>query len=109
VIPPYVPNAPGKTEISILPADDLIAKFAFENTLTNEKGDQAKLKPGADVEVTVEADINAPEPKETSKTSIPEKTTDKKRQSQLPFRGYSRLPAKDQGLGQSPRALYSYV
>jgi len=78
VIPPYVPNAPGKTEISIPPADDLYREIRFDNTLTNEKGDKVKLKPGADVEVTVEADINAPEPKETSKTSLPEKTEDRK-------------------------------
>jgi hypothetical protein len=79
VIPPYVPDAPEKVEISIPSADDLYREIRIENTLTDERGDKVKLKPGADVEVTVEADITATEPKETSKTSLPEKTKGKKR------------------------------
>ena len=79
VIPPYVPDVPEKAEISIPNADDLYRELRIENTLTDEKGNKVKLKPGAEVEVTVEADINATEPKEPLKTNLPEKTKDKKR------------------------------
>jgi hypothetical protein len=79
VIPPYVPDVPEKAEISIPNADDLYRELRIENTLTDEKGNKVKLKPGAEVEVTVEADISATEPKESSKTRLPEKTKDKKR------------------------------
>ena len=78
MILPYVPKTPGKVESSIPSADDFYREIHIANTFTNEKGDKVKLKPGADVEVTVEAVINAPEPKETSKTSLPEKTEDRK-------------------------------
>jgi hypothetical protein len=44
-----------------------------------EKGDTVKLKPGAEVEVTIEADANATEPKETSKTILREKTENKRK------------------------------
>jgi hypothetical protein len=79
VILPYIPDAPEKAEILIPSADDLYREIRIENRLTDEKGDTVKLKPGAEVEVTVEADINATEPKEPSKTSLPEKTEAKKR------------------------------
>jgi hypothetical protein len=75
----YIPDAPEKAEISIPSADDLYRGIRIENTLTDEKGDTVKLKPGAEVEVTIEADVNATEPKETSQSSIPENTEDKKR------------------------------
>jgi uncharacterized protein YfaS (alpha-2-macroglobulin family) len=73
VIKPYLPDQPEKAEIKIPSADDLYREIRIENTLTDEKGEEVKLKPGADVDVSVEADINATEPKETSKTSLPEK------------------------------------
>jgi hypothetical protein len=79
VIPPYIRDAPEKAEISIPSADDLYREIRIENTLVDEKGGKVKLKPGAEVEVTVEADVNATEPKETSKTSLPQKTEDKQR------------------------------
>ena len=58
VILPYVPDAPEKAEILIPTAEDLYREIRIENTLPDEKGNKVKLKPGADVEVTVEADIN---------------------------------------------------
>ena len=79
VIPPPVPDVPEKAEISIPSADDLYREIRIENTLTDENGNTVKLKPGAEVEVTIEADVNATEPKETSRSSFPEKTKDKKR------------------------------
>jgi ABC-type proline/glycine betaine transport system substrate-binding protein len=78
VIPPFVRDAPEKAEISIPSADDLYREIRIANTLTDENGDTVKLKPGAEVEVTIEADVKATESKETS-TSLHEKTEDKKR------------------------------
>jgi hypothetical protein len=37
-------------------ADDLYKEIRIENTLTDEKGRPVRLKKGAEVEVTVEAD-----------------------------------------------------
>jgi hypothetical protein len=79
VIPPLVPDVPEKAEISIPSADDLYREIRIENTLTDEKGDTVRLKPGAEVKVTIEADVNATEPKDTSKTPSLEKTEDEKR------------------------------
>ena len=66
VIPPVVPEAPEKAEISIPAADDLYREIRIENTLTDDKGNEVKLKPGAEVEVTIEADPSAIEPKKDS-------------------------------------------
>ena len=51
---------PEKAQITVEGADDLYREIRIENTLTDEKGNEVKLKPGATVEVTVEA-----EPKDT--------------------------------------------
>jgi hypothetical protein len=54
------PDLPEKAEIAVEGADELYREIRIENTLTDEKGNEVKLKPGATVEVTVEA-----EPKDT--------------------------------------------
>jgi uncharacterized protein YfaS (alpha-2-macroglobulin family) len=54
------PDMPEKAEIAVEGADELYREIRIENTLTDEKGNEVKLKPGATVEVTVEA-----EPKDT--------------------------------------------
>ena len=69
---------PGRLKVQFRPQTTFYREIYIANTLTNEKGDKVKLKPGADVEVTVEAVINAPESRENSKTSLPEKTEDRK-------------------------------
>jgi hypothetical protein len=79
VIPPPVPDVPEKAEILIPSADDLYREIRIENTLTDEKGEEVKLKPGAEVDVTVEADVSATEPKKAPKTSLPGETKTKKR------------------------------
>ena len=53
---------PEKAQISLEKADDLYREIRIENTLTNEDGDEVRLKEGADVEVTVEADKDATVP-----------------------------------------------
>ena len=51
-----LPCQPEKAEISIEEADDLYREIRIENKLESEGGQPAKLKPGAKVEVTIEAD-----------------------------------------------------
>ena len=57
------PDIPEKAEIAVEGADELYKEIRIENTLTDEKGKEVKLKTGADVEVTVEAPPEATEPK----------------------------------------------
>ena len=44
-------------------ADHLYRELRIENTLTTEDGDKVRLKPGAEVEVTIEAEAEATTPK----------------------------------------------
>ncbi len=53
------PSIPEKAEISIQGADELYQEIRIENTLTDELGDELRLKKGALVEVTVEAAAGA--------------------------------------------------
>jgi anti-sigma B factor antagonist len=53
------PGIPEKAEISIQGADELYQEIRIENTLTDEHGDEVRLKEGALVEVTVEAAAGA--------------------------------------------------
>jgi anti-sigma B factor antagonist len=53
------PSVPEKAEISIQGADELYQEIRIENTLTDEHGDEVRLKKGAHVEVTVEAELGA--------------------------------------------------
>jgi hypothetical protein len=57
------PQVPEKAEISIEGADHLYREIRIENTLEDEKGKRVKLKEGAQVEVTVEADPKDTVPK----------------------------------------------
>ena len=59
--PPY-PRAPEKAQIVVEGADDLYKEIRIENTLEGEEGETVKLKEGASVDVTIEAD-----PQETVK------------------------------------------
>ncbi len=52
---PY-PQAPEKAQIVVETADHLYRELRVENRLTNEDGEPVKLKPGAEVEVTIAAD-----------------------------------------------------
>jgi hypothetical protein len=58
---------PEKAEIAVEGADELYQEIRIENTLSDNKGDEVRLKEGARVEVTVEA-----KPEET--TPKPSKT-----------------------------------
>ena len=59
VIEPVTPSEPEKVQIDIHGADDLYREIRIENVVTDDKGEQARLKPGAEVDVTVEADSSA--------------------------------------------------
>jgi hypothetical protein len=56
IITPLHPDLPEKAEIAVEGADELYREIRIENTLKDEKGNEVRLKPGAHVEVTVEAD-----------------------------------------------------
>jgi hypothetical protein len=56
IIEPPRPQDPEKAQISIDGADTLYREIRIENKLTDENGEKVRLKKGAEVEVTVEAD-----------------------------------------------------
>jgi len=56
IIESPIPNEPEKAQIAIQGADELYGEIRIENALEDENGKQVKLKPGAHVNVTVEAD-----------------------------------------------------
>jgi hypothetical protein len=57
------PQVPEKAEIAVEGADHLYREIRIENTLEDENGNQVKLKAGAQVDVTVEADSKDTVPK----------------------------------------------
>jgi hypothetical protein len=59
VIQPAVPGEPEKAQIGIEEAEDLYREIRVENVVTDENGRKAKLKPGSQVDVIVEADSDA--------------------------------------------------
>jgi hypothetical protein len=59
VLKPIVPRESEKAEISVEGADDLYREIRIENVLTDENGEKVRLKPGAEVDVILEADTDA--------------------------------------------------
>ena len=66
IIKPLGPEQPEKAQIAIEGADDLYREIRVENTLQNAAGEEVKLKPGAEVEVTIEAPPGAVEKKKSA-------------------------------------------
>lgn len=64
VIKPPSPEEPEKAQIAVEGADHLYRELRIENTLTDAKGEKVRLKPGAEVEVTIEAPPDATTTKE---------------------------------------------
>jgi hypothetical protein len=64
VLDPYTRTE--KAEIQVHDADELYREIRIDNTVEDENGHKAKLKKGAEVEVTVEADPQATIPKDTA-------------------------------------------
>ena len=56
IIPSPRPSQPEKAQIAVDGADHRYRDLRIENTLTDENGDDVKLKKGAHVEVTVTAE-----------------------------------------------------
>jgi hypothetical protein len=63
------PSVPEKAQIAVEGADHLYRELRIENTLTDENGDEVRLKAGAQVEVTIEADPGATTPKDENRPS----------------------------------------
>jgi hypothetical protein len=63
IIKPVHPEETEKAQISVEGADHLYRELRIENTLKDEQGNEVSLKPGAEVEVTVEADPDSTVPK----------------------------------------------
>jgi hypothetical protein len=57
------PSEPDKAQIVVEGADELYREIRIDNTLQNDKGEEVALKPGTDVDVTVEAPADATTPK----------------------------------------------
>ena len=62
IIKPTHPGMPETAQIAIDQAEELYREIRVTNVLENEDGEKVGLKPGAPVEVTIEAD-----PKDTVK------------------------------------------
>ncbi len=56
IIPPQRPSQPEKAQVKVGGADQKYREFRFENTLTDEHGEDVKLKKGAHVDVTITED-----------------------------------------------------
>ena len=59
IIQPIVPSVPEKAQIDLEGAEDLYREIRIENTLTDEHGEEVRLKERAQVEVSIEADTDA--------------------------------------------------
>jgi hypothetical protein len=55
VIKPQTPGETEKAQINVQGADHLYRELRIDNTLTDENGEKVRLKPGAEVDVTIEA------------------------------------------------------
>jgi hypothetical protein len=53
------PQEPEKAQVSVEGADHLYKEIRVENKLKDENGKEVKLKPGAEVDVTIEAHSNS--------------------------------------------------
>jgi hypothetical protein len=56
VIPSPHPAIPEKAQVAVERADHTYRELRIENTLEDETGKKVKLKPGAEVDVIIEAD-----------------------------------------------------
>jgi hypothetical protein len=59
IIPPVHSGEPEKAQIEIDEADVLYKEIRVENEVTDDSGRKAKLKPGAEVQIIVEAESSA--------------------------------------------------
>ena len=57
------PSEPEKAQITVEGADHLYREIRIDNAVTNENGEEVSLKPGAQVEVSIQAEAEATTPK----------------------------------------------
>jgi hypothetical protein len=57
------PHEPSKAQISVESADPLYKEIRVENELKDQEGKPVELKPGVQVDVKIEADEHAVQPK----------------------------------------------
>jgi hypothetical protein len=57
------PDVPEKAQIAVEGADHLYRELRIENTLTDENGEKVRLKVGAEVEITIQAEPDATVPR----------------------------------------------
>lgn len=62
IIKPMIPDLPEKAQISVAGAEHLYKEIRIDNVMHDENGQKVKLKPGAEVEVTVAAGPEATTP-----------------------------------------------
>lgn len=74
IIPAIDPLEPDKAQIGIHGADDLYREIRVENVLKDSNGQDVSLKPGAEVDVIIEADPSGTQPKKLPKPSPPQKS-----------------------------------
>jgi hypothetical protein len=67
IIKSPIPREPEKAEIEVKDADHLYKDVRIENRLEDEAGHKLKFKEGAEVSVTIEADIDQTVPKDGKK------------------------------------------
>src|SRR5258705_7447205 len=65
IIPSANPAEPEKAQINVEGAEDLYREIRIDNVLQTEQGETVRLKQGAEVEVTVEAESTATTKKNT--------------------------------------------
>ena len=65
IIPSSYSSEPEKAEIAVDGADPLYKEIRIENSLQDEEGQEVSLKPGAQVDVTIEAEPDATKPQKT--------------------------------------------
>ena len=63
IIKPTYAGAPEKAQVAIEGADHLYREIRIDNSLIDEDGQQVGLKPGAEVQVTIEAEPEDTTPK----------------------------------------------
>jgi hypothetical protein len=57
IVKPVTPSEPEKAQIAVQGADELYREIRVENILENSAGEKVRLKPGAQVDVTIEAPV----------------------------------------------------
>jgi predicted DNA-binding antitoxin AbrB/MazE fold protein len=64
ILKPVDPSEPEKAQIAVDGADDLYKEVRIDNRLQNGNGNEVRLKKGAEVEVTIQAEPEDTIPKE---------------------------------------------